>query len=717
MNLPGWRRRPDTDLHRSAGFRTIRTVLRKELVETLRDRRTLMIMVVLPVLLYPAIMVLTQQVSIIGANRIEAAPSTVAVVGRADPELLAYLAGLENLELVEVAEDRGIRAVRNGDADAVALIEPADSSTQADSQDALILFNAANDRSRRALQVLRRGMEAWGDTLADRRLAGRGLPSDFAEALFVADSSVALPADVGGYALGRFLPLLLIIITLLGTFYPAIDLAAGEKERGTLETLLTAPVPAGDIVTGKFLTVAVVGIVAAALNLGSMLLTFQSGLFQLSSVIDIDFSLPLRAIVIIFGTLAPLAVLFGALFLGVAVRARSFKEAQNALTPVYMIVMMPAFLPLFPGIELTPVLALVPVAGVALFFRDLMSNEPVAFLGLVSVLATVVYACGALIFAARSFGKEDVLFGADDTSERPPQGVFGSLVALFRPRDGDLRPTPSFWQGVFFVAVVALLYFYVGRALQLRYLLPGLVISQWGLMLLPAVLYAGRGAFSRRETLSLRLPPRGAWLGALLLILGGFPIGMYLMWLQTFVIEIPWDMVQGLNDVLQTDGFPDYLVLIGVAALTPAICEEAVFRGVLFSGLRSRLGMVSTIVLSAAIFGAFHGSFETLFRVLPTAWLGVLFGYAVWHTRSLAVSGMMHFLNNAAIISILAVPALREAAIRPSLGLHLLVLPPALLALGLGFRILRASSRAPESGTRVVRDTGSPSTEAVLPAS
>ena len=116
----------------------------------------------------------------------------------------------------------------------------------------------------------------------------------------VADSSIARPEEVGGYTLGRILPLLLVVITLLGAFYPAIDLAAGEKERGTLETLLTAPVPPSAIVAGKFVTVALIGIIAAALNLGSMILTFQTGVLQITAVIGLEVSIPLGSVVAIF---------------------------------------------------------------------------------------------------------------------------------------------------------------------------------------------------------------------------------------------------------------------------------------------------------------------------------------------------------------------------------------------------------------------------------
>ena len=298
--------------------------------------------------------------------------SQVGVAGPASEDVLEFLASNEDLELLDVADPA--EAVRSDYVGAVVVFGPLPEGQA--TQNATVLYDAADERSQRARSVLAEAIRNWDDTLLARRLAERGLPTEFAEPLAVADSSVARAEELGGYTLGRFLPLLLIIMTLLGTFYPAIDMAAGEKERGTLETLLTAPVPPRQIVVGKFLAVALIGVVAAALNLASMLLTFQTGLFQLGGSLDIEFALPWPSVLIIFATLIPLAVLFASLFLGIALRSRSFKEAQTALTPVYLLVMLPALLPVFPGIGFTVALAAVPVAGLGLFFRELMTGSP-----------------------------------------------------------------------------------------------------------------------------------------------------------------------------------------------------------------------------------------------------------------------------------------------------------------------------------------------------
>ncbi len=660
-------------------------VFRKEMQETIRDHRTLMIMVVIPVLLYPALLVVSEQLALFGMRQLRAEPARVAVVGGGEP-LRAYLEAQEDLRVVPVEPGDITRLIRSDSVSAVAVLANQEGLTQT----VTVFYDEADERSGRGRAELMRALRAWGDTILAQRLAVQRLPRDFATPLMVADSSVALPAEVSGSALGRFLPLLLIVITLLGTFYPAIDLAAGEKERGTLETLLTAPVPSHQIVTGKFATVAVVGVMAAALNLTSMYVTFQTGLFRFAAESNLNFSLPFTSLLLVFAVLIPLAILFGSVFLGIAVRSRSFKEAQNALTPVYMVALVPSLLPLFPGIDLSPMLAVVPVAGVALFFREVMSGSVETVPALLAMFSTVGYAVLALWFAARAFGSEDVLFGAKGGDDEPVTGWGDAFQRIRGKRD---RLVPEAHEALFFIAVVAVLFFYLGRGWQIRWLERGLFLSEWLLLFLPVLLAIRFFGVSGRETLSLRRPRGTALLAGALLMLGGTPIAWFLTWLQSFVAPIPWDLVEGLTELLTADTGLELAWLFLLLAVTPAICEEAVFRGVLLGGTRDRMGPVAVIVLNAAVFGAFHMSFETAFRFLPTAFIGGLMAWAVYRTRSIFVSSLMHVINNGAIVLILASPAIAEwlggaDATRPPL----ILLPPAIFLFAVGARLLHTET-------------------------
>lgn len=668
---------------------TVRTVLGKELRETVRDRRTLFMMLVLPTLLYPALLVLMQQLAIFGQRQLGAEPARVAVAG-AEAPLVRWLdadSAIRVFGAVRASAD----TVRAGGVEAAVLVGAGDAA--AGTREVRILFDASDDRSRRAAELAGERLDAWGDTLLARRLRTAGLPGTFARPLAVADSSVATAEEAGGYALGRFLPLLLVMMTLLGAFYPAIDLAAGEKERGTLETLLTAPVPAAEIVAGKFVAVALLGLAAALVNLLSMLLTFQSGLFRFAPAAEIRFALPLGSAALVFLALVPLAVLFAAVFLGIAVRAQSFKEAQNALTPAQLGATLPLIVVTLPGIEFTPALAVVPVVGVAMFFRELMAGGAPLLPSLLAVAATVGYAALALVFAARAFGREDVLFGAGAGT-----AAGGGWQARLRAWRAGERGVPLPAEALAFIAMVGLLYFHLGPRLQGAMGETGLLVSQWLLLALPAVALAVLGPYDARRTLALRAPSPRTMLAATLIALGGIPLGWLIVWLQMQLFAGGLDALVPLQELLTATDARRAAWLFLLAAVTPAVCEELVFRGVLLQSLARDGRMWGAVGGSAVIFGAFHLSFETALRFLPTLWIGLLMGWVVWHSRSIVASMGMHFVNNAFVVLLLWRPEVQRMVLRED-GLSWPVVMGGALLLALGVRMLPRRADAPVNET------------------
>lgn len=668
-------------------FHLVLTVLAKELRETLRDRRTLFMMIVIPTLLYPGIMVVLEQLTLFGQRRLSEKPAAVAVKG-ADAGLAQILVRDSAIRILP-PESATVAVVRRRGAEAAIVVTRHPGSMDS----ARVLYDPSNERSQRARDVAGVALRRWSDTLLAGRLAERGLPADFARPVAVADSSVATAQETGAYALGRFLPVLLILMTLLGAFYPAIDLAAGEKERGTLETLLTAPVPAREIVAGKFAAVALIGMAAAAANLLSMLLTFQSGVFKFARAAHVQFALPWSTALLVMVGLVPLAVLFAALFLGIAVRSQSFKEAQNALTPVQLASTLPILVITLPGIEFNAALAAVPVVGIAMMFRELMSGSARLIPSLVAFGTTILYAGLALHFAARAFGREDVLFGGGASTVA--KGGWRARMAAWRA-GGRRVPLPA--EAFLFVAAIALLYFHAGTALQARFGERGLLYSEWGLLFLPAVLLVTVGPFDARRTLALRRPTLRGLAGALLIALGGIPLGWAIGWLQVqwLDIGIPKELFGALEKLVTANDLPRFLWLLLLVAVTPAFCEEAVFRGVLFQSVAREERMWRTVGLTALVFGAFHLSGETAIRFIPTAWIGLLMGIAVWRTRSIFASMLMHFVNNGMAVAIVSAPALRRLALSDAGEPNWLLVAVAPLALAAGLWLLPRRTSLPD---------------------
>jgi membrane protease YdiL (CAAX protease family) len=261
------------------------------------------------------------------------------------------------------------------------------------------------------------------------------------------------------------------------------------------------------------------------------------------------------------------------------------------------------------------------------------------------------------------------------------------------------RGLPSPRAAVLFVAGVAVVFFVGGITLEMHLGQVGLLAAEWLLLLAPALIFVWLGRFDPRRTLSLRLPPPEGWLGAVLMVAGALPLAWGMGWLETRVLPVPRGTIEGLEKLVTASTPAGLAWLVFLLALTPAICEEAVFRGVLLGGTRT-LDTWRVVVLNGLVFGAFHLSFDTPVRFLPTAWLGIVLAWTVLRTRSLWTGVLMHFLNNGAIVLMASVPVLRQVVADPDAPPPLWLIPLALLCLAAGFSLLARLPGDPEAEAR-----------------
>lgn len=387
----------------------IGTIFRKEMLEVGRDRKTLIFMILLPVVLIPLLLQVTM--SIMGDAQREAS-AKVLVYAVSGAEGLAELAGPGfRRESVDGGEGAAVAAVAEGRLDFALEVKP-----EVDGRREVLLHY---DNASLTSKVRERVEDAFGemsDRIRGERLVGLGVVGKARQdallrPIAVVPSGVASMREVIGEQVGSTLPFILIVFCFLGAMYPAIDLAAGEKERGTLQTLLLVPVARWRLVVGKLLVVFVTGVVAAVLSLVGLgvWLGLQSGQLEgalgevLGAIGVVDLSL-------IGAMLVPTSLIFASLLLGISIYAKSFKEAQSYIAPLNMLVMVPAFMATLPGVELDLATAWIPVTNVALAVKDLVKGTMETEL-LVIVFASSMLVGAALLWVSTWwFSRESVVF-------------------------------------------------------------------------------------------------------------------------------------------------------------------------------------------------------------------------------------------------------------------------------------------------------------------
>jgi sodium transport system permease protein len=254
----------------------------------------------------------------------------------------------------------------------------------------------------------------YRDQVAQRHLEAAHLSKSLLKPFDVKQENVAPPEKVGGTTLGGLIGYMVILLCMTGAMYPAMDLTAGEKERGTMETILTSPIERTHLVLGKFFLVLTASLFTALLSVISM----GTSLYALARFGGIGagkegsmlLTISLKGVVAVFVMALPVAVLFSAALLTIALFAKSYKEAQSYLTPLTFIVIIPAVASLLPGVELNARLAVVPILNTSLICKEIVTGTyHWNYIALIFA-STCVYAAAALFIAVKMFQREDVLF-------------------------------------------------------------------------------------------------------------------------------------------------------------------------------------------------------------------------------------------------------------------------------------------------------------------
>ena len=555
-----------------------------------------------------------------------------------------FIDNLEESELTQV--------VAQGDAD-VGLILDIDLANRR--VNGVRIIHREDVVSSQAGDYLRSRFRQWNDIYMKNALLrpGRDLPIAEPEVKRIEISS----GRSAGGTIASMIPLALVLMTITGAVYPAIDLTAGERERGTLETLMAAPVPRMGILLAKFIAVVTVAVLTAILNLVGM--TIVMWVFQLDQMLPGGGLTP-GIIFKVFLLLVLFAAFFAACLLMVTSFARSFKEAQAYLVPIILLSLGPGLLAMSPSVVLGGLTAVTPMMNLLVLARDVMAGQVEVGAAVIAVVSTLVYAFVALSIAARMFGADSILYSQ--------QLSLSSL--LTRPKRKSLRVpvVPALLCLVLLLPINMLsigVLGRVGQSLANNFSMFSLLMASFLILsffVTPSIVawlnrVDFRGGFGLRGTSVL------FFVAALILGLSLWPIvmlmveGTYAIYgmiagesaassRHEVLVELSQDQVVQFRKVA-----PPIIALC--FSLTPAFCEEWFFRGMLLRALSREWKAWTAILTTAMLFGVFHilsNSAISLDRFLPTMLIGILLGYLAWKSNSIWPGVILHSIHNAVVV-------------------------------------------------------------------
>ena len=507
-----------------------------------------------------------------------------------------------------------------------------------------LVQNTADDKSRAAVGRVQDAIRSWERVLLTQRLAEANLSTELVEPVSAQPLDLARSEDRASNVWSRLFPFLLVLMSVTGAFYPAIDLGAGEKERGTMETLLICPATRGQIVAGKFFTVFSFSLITTVLNIVSMGVT--GGILAdqaMGGAGGLELP-PWSALAWVFLFALPMAAMFSALSLALAMFARSSKEGQYYLTPLITVTIGLAMFAASPLVDMAPFYAVMPVVGPALLLKALLSPGTVE--GLVWYLPVVLafstlYSVLALWWAKYQFNSEDILFREAEQFE---------LGLWLRQLVTERGPTPSIAEaGVCFFILMSLNL--AGQTVLrplfsndvAQSLMTVAVMQQTLLIALPAVLMGAFLTADIRRTFLL-FGPKWKYLAAavvLPLVLHPLTVELGGFLSEHFFLPLPESFVKGLEAM--TDSSVPLAASLGVLALTPAICEELAFRGFLLTGLSSKKQVWGGILVSSLCFGLIHMIPQQIFNATL---LGIVIALIAVRSGSLLPGVVFHLLYN-----------------------------------------------------------------------
>lgn len=612
------------------------SIFKKEMLDLIRDKKTLFMMIVLPIIMYPLIFILFTSIMMMSLKNLSEKELPIAFNKQPNESVMAkILEGKEHegkLKIVDVKDYNKALEER----EITAYIEILEEKEQIYYK---IYMNSSVDDSMESTGRIKDLLEEYKDELVKEKIEEEGLDVETVLSPIVYETvDLAKDTEKAGYLMGQILPLIFIMGILLGAVYPATDVMAGEKERGTLETLLTLPISNGELIIGKYMAVSLSAITSAILSVLSISLTlvFLLGNLKQANAIgleEINFTELIFPLIVTLICICLFAMVVSAISMSVCSLAKNYKEAQSYISPIMFIIMIPSYASVLPSMELNKVNAAIPVVNISLLIKSVLSfNYDIASIAIVLV-TNIAFVLLSIFILSKIFNSEEVLFG--DKRE------FSFLEKRTNIKKGSF---PTISDGFILYAISLLVLIYFGSFLQAKYKLLGMALTQFIIVAFPLFFgYYIKTDFSK--TFSIKIPNFKDILGGLSLWGGGCIASLLIAQFLLYLFPQNIEVAEAISEFMLGDN--SFIVALIAFAILPAICEEVLFRGFLITAFKGKKSAFRPVILSSILFGIMHIDF---IRMIPTAILGLTLGYAVYNTSSIFIPMLMHFMNNGLVI-------------------------------------------------------------------
>lgn len=630
-------------------FANIRSLAALDLRALVRDRRTVIFSIVLPLVVMPLFLFISTTIEKRRQERLEERTYSYAVAGEeaeaarevvetalARPpatesgEQMARfklspsgdpLADLREGELdVYVEQVRGERAREMAALDA----EVAAGSAPLDAPAIVLHFRSDSSVSSAAASRLQRALAKDRRERREQLLADRGLFVADTPLARVAMRDVASSSQTAGSRIARFLTVLVVFLMLMGGATVASDVIAGERERGTLETLLTTAASREEIVAAKLLVVFAVAVVIITVELAGILAYASLRIIDLPA--DYGAILTPANLAVLLLLYLPVGALVSTVLLLLSGYARGYKEAQLYFFPVVLLGAVIGAAPVLPGIDLRSAIAVVPIAGISVAVKEILVGEydwPMIALAWFSTIGAAVAVAWRAAVLLKS---EDFITGAAEDAAEAAGGR------------GRYRRHVLRWFAMMWVAVFALSSYQSQLDLRIQ-----VAINVVGIFLGASLLMMWVYKLDPREVLRLNAIRPMGWLAVIVGAPSALVVGLGVAQIAGYFLPVPRELLEQFGRQLFPEGVTIWQMLLFIAVL-PGVCEEIAFRGMLLSGLQRRFKPVTLAIVVGVIFGLFH---FTLFRLASTAFLGMLLAAVTLMTGSIFPAIVWHVLNNA----------------------------------------------------------------------